>query len=85
MFARCLGMAALMAASSCWGFADDASVPKQKERDNKLEIRQVGKDRFEVTLTSERPFPVVNAIAVLSVGGERSLVSRYPPETTQAR
>jgi hypothetical protein len=83
MLARCLGMVGLMAAFPCWGFADDTSVPKQKEpvtRDNKVEIRQVGKDKFEITVTSERPFPVVNAIAVLSIGAERSLVSRNPPD-----
>ncbi len=78
MLAKCLGLAALLAAFPCWGSADDPSIPKKKEpAANKVEIRQAGKEKVEVTLTSARKFPVVNAFAVLSIGGERSSVSMF--------
>jgi hypothetical protein len=81
MLARCVTLTALLAAFPCWGLADDTAIPKKKEpAGNKVEIRQAGKDKVEVMLTSARNFPVVNAFAVLSIGEERSSVSRNAPD-----
>jgi hypothetical protein len=71
----------VVAVGLVFGVAATTPVPNQKEpakQENKVEIRRIGKDKFEITLTSTRPFPVVNAIPVLFIGGQRSLESRYP-------
>jgi hypothetical protein len=71
MFARYHGFLALVATFPGWGLADYTSGAKEKraESKNTVEIRQVGKDKVEVTVASGKPFPIVNAYAVLSIGG----------------
>jgi hypothetical protein len=78
MFARGFGLLALVATSLGWGLADSPAGAKEKRAGSKntVEIRKVGKDKVEVTVTSDKPFPVVNAYPVLSIGAQRSSVSR---------
>jgi hypothetical protein len=78
MLARCFALLALVATFPGWGLADATPGAKKKRAESKstVEIRQVGKDKVEVTVTSAKPFPIVNAYAVLSIGEERSSISR---------
>jgi hypothetical protein len=78
MFTRGFGLLVLVATAPGWGLADSTSGAKEKRagRKNTVEIRKVGKDKVEVKVTSEKRFPVVNAYPVLSIGAQRSSVSR---------
>jgi hypothetical protein len=78
MFARYFGFLALMVGFLGLGLADYSSAAqgKQAKAKNTVEIRQVGKEKVEVTVTSEKAFPIVNAYAVLSIGDQRSSISR---------
>lgn len=77
MLVRGLGLVLLTLGLPCSSSGDDSSVPSQKDPKNKVVIRQAGKEKVEIMLTSPKRFPVVNAIAVLWIGEQRSKISRY--------
>ena len=45
---------------------------------NHVQMRRTGKSNVEIQVSSDRPFPVVNAGVVLYIGQQKSRLSRYP-------
>jgi hypothetical protein len=47
---------------------------------NRVRLRRAPSAKIEIEVTSSRPFPVVNAMAVLHVGKQQTSLSRYGPD-----
>jgi hypothetical protein len=81
---------ALAVLAACGGDspgAGDAPTQSSEPGTRVVAVRYVAKaealDRqpgVEITVTSERPFPVRNEIVALQIGAGEFLLSRYPPE-----